>query len=331
MLDHTISELANGLIDAKFDQRRDEFRRCSQELLNKMNARGILDSSIHWDELVKLCTDEIKIRVETVWEELKRTISKVGVSYSETLASDLRGRVEYYAPVGLWELGEQFRIFDDRTRVEKVIVLRSVRDREIQHIGAEINLYVAALKNASDGIQPGRPVPNKELEQKFKILSSVGQAVLDFDEWMSKANGGGQIALLFIDIDHFTKLNSDYSHARIDQTVLPDVMHLFARLVQSRGEAYRYGGEEFVIVLPNHDPKEAEAFAQKVRSKIDQHPFVIGVNMVKVTVSIGVAVWPECGATYQEVLQAANDAELIAKKTRNTVELADVLLPVEKE
>lgn len=97
---------------------------------------------------------------------------------------------------------------------------------------------------------------------------------------------------------------------------------MLAELVHGRGEAYRYGGEEFVLIVPNHDRTEAEAFADKLRKAFDEQGFEIDGTMEKVTVSVGVALCPEHGATYKEVLAAANRAEADAKQTRNTVKVA---------
>jgi len=97
---------------------------------------------------------------------------------------------------------------------------------------------------------------------------------------------------------------------------------MLARIAQGRGEAYRHGGEEFVLITPNLDAREAEALAEKLRSTFEQHRFDIDGRSEAVTVSVGVAVWPYSGSSYDEVLAAANRAEAEAKKTRNVVRVA---------
>jgi hypothetical protein len=87
----------------------------------------------------------------------------------------------------------------------------------------------------------------KELEQKFRILLSPGQAERDFAVWVEDARSfENPIAVAFVDIDNFKKLNERLSHATVDATVMPDVQRLLAKLAQGHGEAYRYGGEEFL-------------------------------------------------------------------------------------
>jgi two-component system, cell cycle response regulator len=130
------------------------------------------------------------------------------------------------------------------------------------------------------------------------------------------------VAVIFVDLDHFKAMNDRWTNAKVDQTILPDAQRLVARLVQGRGEAYRHGGEEFLLIMPNLDTSEAQAFGEKVRSAVEGHRFEVDSEVVRVTVSVGVALWPVHGDTFQEVLEASNRAELEAKSRRNSVAVA---------
>ena len=164
---------------------------------------------------------------------------------------------------------------------------------------------------------------SKEYEQKFGILLSPGQASKDFATWRAEAEKwGNSVVLLFIDVDHFKALNERLTHAKVDQTILPGVQRILAKLIHGRGEGYRYGGEEFLLMLLNLDDEEAKGFAEKVRKTIEDEGFRVDDKTEQLTISIGVASWPANGTTYQEVLEAANRAETEAKKTRNTVKVA---------
>ncbi|OHA02277.1 MAG: hypothetical protein A3A44_03395 [Candidatus Sungbacteria bacterium RIFCSPLOWO2_01_FULL_60_25] len=166
-------------------------------------------------------------------------------------------------------------------------------------------------------------INDKEREQKFGILLSPTQAGRDFEVWVKEAQAAGNpIALLFVDLDEFKALNARLTETKVDQTILPEVQRLLLRLVQGRGEAYRQGGEEFVMILRNLDIDEARRFGEKVRAAFEGELLEAGGTRERVTVSIGVAVWPEHGASYEAVLAAANRAEAEAKKTRNSVKVA---------
>jgi len=168
-------------------------------------------------------------------------------------------------------------------------------------------------------------VTPKELEQKFKILLSQPQEQKDFTAWADEARENQyQIAVLFFDIDNFKLLNTKYTETKVDESLLPEAQYLIRGKAASRGGAYRHGGEEFVVILPNHDRDEALAFAEKIRAAFEAHTFKMGEDEERLTVSVGVALWPYHGETFNRVLQAANNAERIAKtEGRNRVKLAD--------
>ena len=167
-----------------------------------------------------------------------------------------------------------------------------------------------------------RPVaPTKELEQKFKILLSQPQEQRDFDNWRA---GAGEpsfpIGVLFIDIDNFKELNNRHTETTVDKTILPQAQILLRQVTAHRGGAYRHGGEEFVVLLPNHDLDEAARFAEKLRKAFETCRFQVSDEEEALTVSIGVAIWPDHGKTLSEVLDAANEAEHLAKREgRNAV------------
>jgi diguanylate cyclase (GGDEF)-like protein len=185
-----------------------------------------------------------------------------------------------------------------------------------EHLERKVKL--SALEEMTPAGKPG-----KEREQKFGILLSPAQTERDFKQWRQEAEAvGNPIAVFFVDIDEFKKLNATLTETKVDQTILPDVQRLLAKLVQGRGDAYRQGGEEFVLIVPNLDRAEARAFGEKVRAAFEQRIFASGDSEERITVSVGVAMWPDDGETYEAVLAAANRAEREAKKTRNSVRAA---------
>jgi diguanylate cyclase (GGDEF)-like protein len=110
----------------------------------------------------------------------------------------------------------------------------------------------------------------------------------------------------------------------VDRTILTDLQKMIAGLCLHRGAAYRYGGEELVIVLPNYALNEASAFAQKVCGQIGAKAFKVGEHTISVTVSVGVAVWPFHGDTLELVLERANREERVAKEQgKNRVSIAE--------
>ncbi len=166
---------------------------------------------------------------------------------------------------------------------------------------------------------------DRELEQKFRILYSPGQERRDFDTWTAQAArvGGYSIAVIFLDIDDFKQLNSAFTESAVDRTILPVFQRLVRGLCLHRGEAYRHGGEELVVLLPNCGLDEGGRFAEKLRGNVEAHEFQVDGQPVRLTVSLGVAVWPLHGASLEAVIEAANQAERSAKaEGKNRVHVA---------
>lgn len=92
-------------------------------------------------------------------------------------------------------------------------------------------------------------------------------------------------AVMFIDIDHFKKVNDTHGH-EVGDLVLKRLAEVLLRSVRATDAVARYGGEEFVVILPDTDQAGAEWLAEKVRSEVEGTPFA---PVERVTVSIGVA------------------------------------------
>jgi len=95
-------------------------------------------------------------------------------------------------------------------------------------------------------------------------------------------------SVIFIDIDHFKRINDEYSHAAGDY-VLKTIAKLFLKLARKSDSVYRYGGEEFVIITPYTTSPEAAHFAHKIRRLVEAYPFLYRGKPLPVTISAGVA------------------------------------------
>jgi diguanylate cyclase (GGDEF)-like protein len=125
------------------------------------------------------------------------------------------------------------------------------------------------------------------------------------------------IAIIMLDIDHFKHFNDSFGHAAGD-ALLRGIGHLLQTQIRGGDLACRYGGEEFTIVLPQTGLQQAFEIAEKLRRatrqlRIQQNGAAVG----EVTISLGMAAYPQHGATWEEVLHAADMALLQAKQTRD--------------
>ena len=129
------------------------------------------------------------------------------------------------------------------------------------------------------------------------------------------------LSLVMLDIDRFKNFNDDYGHAGGDTAlqVLSRVMTSSARNIDVIG---RYGGEEFLIILPKTPPENALIFAERLQRSIETTPINIGNQLTRLTASIGVAgVETEHPKITAEQLKAAADSALYVAKAegRNCV------------
>lgn len=188
------------------------------------------------------------------------------------------------------------------------------RTRELRHVVAQLEQL--ALRDGLTGLY------NHRFFQEA-LSSEIGRA----SRHQRKAG------LIFIDVDHFKNFNDTNGHLFGDE-----LLKQMARILSNTGDApdirargrvsdlaCRYGGEEFVLILPEADRAGAGIRAERIRSEIEAFPFNGREKQPggKVTVSVGVSAYPEDATTKQGLIQAADEAMYKAKHDgRNRVVLA---------
>ena len=168
------------------------------------------------------------------------------------------------------------------------------------------NLAVAEMRAATDGLTG---LPNKRAVTDA-LKRTFAQAA------MTKA----PLALLLLDLDHFKQVNDQYGHAAGDQ-VLASVGAALRSVVRDQDFAGRNGGEEFAVLLPETEVTAGLEIAERVRATIAK--LTVPGTDVPVTVSVGVAGFPDHASTLERLEQLADAALYVAKlQGRNRVELA---------
>ncbi len=131
-------------------------------------------------------------------------------------------------------------------------------------------------------------------------------------------------SLLFFDADRFKHVNDTYGHGAGD-AVLCQISERARSILRGGDTLGRFGGEEFVLLLPEADAEEARVVAERVRAIIANEPMVLkeDASCLSTTVSVGVATYPMDGYEEQELLQQADQAMYMAKRLgRNQVRTA---------
>jgi len=129
-----------------------------------------------------------------------------------------------------------------------------------------------------------------------------------FDRELSIAKRSkGTIGVVIADLDHFKEVNDAFGHLAGDET-----LRVFSELIQSSFRVSdvccRYGGEEFVILLPDMSLEDTADRVEHLRKAIEETEIVCGPARVRVTASFGVAMYPEHGLTRDELIAAADRA-----------------------
>jgi diguanylate cyclase (GGDEF)-like protein len=124
------------------------------------------------------------------------------------------------------------------------------------------------------------------------------------------------LSLLMADIDSFKNINDTFGHQAGDQ-VLIDLGARLNAVTRNGGVVNRFGGEEFTILLPNVNKKNAAAMAEEIRAAIAGEPFVFNSDgreiIVNITVSVGVAVFPHDAGDAMRIIDKADQALYLAK------------------
>lgn len=121
-----------------------------------------------------------------------------------------------------------------------------------------------------------------------------------------------QLAILFLDFDHFKNINDSLGHAVGDQLLI-EVSKRLKNLIREEDTLSRQGGDEFVLVLPNVTAEGAAHVAKKLLQAIEQ-AIKVNENELVITASIGIAMFPEDGTDMETLFKCADAAMYLAKE-----------------
>jgi diguanylate cyclase (GGDEF)-like protein len=140
---------------------------------------------------------------------------------------------------------------------------------------------------------------------------------------LHKVEDGGALTLVLFDVDHFKAFNDRFGHPEGDR-LLFSVAKTLEKLVNGAGHVSRYGGEEFTLILPGRSRAQGLEFAERVRQHFERTPFPgLSSSPSYITVSAGLATFPEHGRGASELIENADRALYKAKRQgRNQVAVA---------
>jgi diguanylate cyclase (GGDEF)-like protein len=131
-----------------------------------------------------------------------------------------------------------------------------------------------------------------------------------------------KVSLLFIDIDGFKRINDTFGHL-VGSQALAEMGQVFKRMVRETDVVVRYGGDEFIIVLPETPLNGAMVIAERIRKKVEECEFVDQNLSIRLTVSLGVSNCPKHTLTAEGLIKKADAAMYRAKElSKNSIKIA---------
>jgi diguanylate cyclase (GGDEF)-like protein len=185
----------------------------------------------------------------------------------------------------------------DRLQLGRVTLFRFAMVDEDEET-LQRRLYESSTRDPLTGLLNRRCLLER-LEQE--LLRSTGDAA--------------DIGMLMIDVDHFKRVNDAFGHLAGDQVLRALAMTL-QRVLRSGDVLGRYGGEEFLAVVPHATKADLVLLAERIRAALDAVRVEVGGGSVAMTVSIGAALWSECKPAHSSALVALADERMYEAKAR---------------
>lgn len=121
------------------------------------------------------------------------------------------------------------------------------------------------------------------------------------------------LVIIIVDVDKFKRINDTFGH-QVGNIALKKIADLVSSSVRNIDVVARYGGEEFIIALSNSDKKGAEQIVERIVSNVANNIFIFNDQRIKITVSAGMAEFPNDSDQVQKLIEAADKAMYTAKK-----------------
>jgi diguanylate cyclase (GGDEF)-like protein/PAS domain S-box-containing protein len=268
--------------------RDDVIGRTDAEVMCRLHTNGHIVSSEHLPLLQQLVAQ---------WQQEDTEVVATGRSFQQEARLPVEERMRTY-------LTSKFPLYDPEGDITGIgVIAIDITERKQM----ELALHERAIRDGLTGLYNRRYLDEmlpRELHHAASYRQSVG--------------------LIMLDIDHFKRCNDTYGHDAGD-TLLRTVSTFLQGHTRDGDLICRYGGEEFTLALPGASLADTLQRAEQIRAGIEAQVVAYdGHPMLQVTVSLGVAVFPDHGTTADDLIRAADQALYQAKHSgRNRVVLAE--------
>jgi len=208
----------------------------------------------------------------------------------------------------------------------------ALADKKLQHKEHDLRRVNALLSQLDQARMSLAQVAH--YDALTNLINRRGFNQIFAERLMERSTNGGMLAVMFLDIDHFKRINDSLGHDAGDELLKVIAGHIKSATRSHDDVVARFGGDEFCILIGLHNREEARHMAQRIMLKMKEPIELAGRRMV-MTTSIGISVFPDDGKSCEELLKNADLALYQSKgagrnslhffssnlKTRATLEL----------
>ncbi|HUN90587.1 MAG TPA: tetratricopeptide repeat-containing diguanylate cyclase [Burkholderiaceae bacterium] len=195
-----------------------------------------------------------------------------------------------------------------------------LRQAQVVALGLFVALLVAALAYAATKVRQARRLRDLATTDELTGLLNRRATLAFLDGALAEGRrAGAALSVMMIDADHFKRINDGHGHA-VGDDVLRHLARTLASGLRTQDRIGRFGGEEFLAILPSTSLAEAAAVAERIRELVCRHAAPVGRVALQLTVSIGVAEAAGSRESGSNLIAVADAALYDAKERgRNTV------------
>lgn len=179
----------------------------------------------------------------------------------------------------------------------------ALADKKLQHKEHDLQRVNALLSQLDQARMSLQQVAH--YDALTNLINRRGFNQIFAEKLIEKTNEGGMLAVLFLDIDHFKRINDSLGHDAGDELLKVLASHIKGAVRNHEDVVARFGGDEFCLLISLHDREEARHMAQRIMLKMKEPIELSGRRMV-MTTSIGISLFPEDGKTCEELLKNAD-------------------------
>lgn len=288
-----------------------------------MSGQAIL-SSLGWGTVVTWTSCAVSIVITVMlclhaMRSITNSISTIAAKAGAVGRVELERRVDYQTQNELSLLAIEFNRLAGRIQqeTEESAQLKVQHQQELDYQKSLMEHRLAT--QTRDSQLQSQLATKDELTGLHNRREAINKLELF---WSSKTLYSDRLACIMLDIDYFKSFNDTHGHT-VGDIVLKETAELLRSSVRSTDAVCRIGGEEFLVICPQSDIQEAASCAEHLRSVVEGHMVAAEGQLLRVTISLGVAIREPEMTQYEDLLKKADDCLYAAKRAgRNRVVVA---------